>query len=687
MNPFYYKIFYITIPAILTVYPTIYAQNIRIQNKNLNIEINSNLQCRINTTFSDAGKMMKTFSSSEYLVTKYFTAKDFLLIKKDRRSINDSSGKGVEWTISGKSNIYNIEKILYIRVYENFPDAAYYTVKYVNHSRRELPVIKWVNHQLNILPHTDSIKFWSFMGSSYPGRRDWIQKIAPGFYQKNYMGMNATDYGGGIPVIDLWRKDAGIAIGHTEITPKLVSLPVDYDKYADAASICIEYEYPQKQTLKPHDTLSTFQTFVSIHQKDCFATLRTFSQYMETKGIRSAASEAEAFEPMWCAWGYERDFTIKEILTTLPKVKELGLKWVGLDDGYQQAEGDWHTNTERFPNGDADMKAFVDSIHVLGLKAMLWWAPLAADPESKLLKADPNIPLLRKDGSPQYITWWNAYLMSPTYKGTIKTTEESLNLFLKEWGFDGLKLDGQHLNACAPDYSTAHDLNYPEQACELLPAFFKTLFNTARNIKPTAVVELCPCGTCISFYNMPYTNQFVASDPLSSWQVRLKGKVYKALMPATAYFGDHVELTDDKEDFASQIGIGSVPGTKFVWPATGIASKDENLLTPEKELLFKKWFALYNDKMLSKATYRGDLYDIGYDFPETHCIQKNDTMYYAFFNRHFSGSVTLQGLAAGEKYKAVDYFNGKDLGILNGDNKKINVSFDKCLLIEVRPIK
>ena len=41
------------------------------------------------------------------------------------------------------------------------------------------------------------------------------KRINKGFYEKNFMGMNASDYGGGIPVIDLWRKDAGIAIGNT----------------------------------------------------------------------------------------------------------------------------------------------------------------------------------------------------------------------------------------------------------------------------------------------------------------------------------------------------------------------------------------------------------------------------------------------------------------------------------------
>ena len=46
------------------------------------------------------------------------------------------------------------------------------------------------------------------------------------FKQENFLGMNATDYGGGTPVADVWRRDIGIAVGHLEHAPKLVSLPV-----------------------------------------------------------------------------------------------------------------------------------------------------------------------------------------------------------------------------------------------------------------------------------------------------------------------------------------------------------------------------------------------------------------------------------------------------------------------------
>ena len=56
--------------------------------------------------------------------------------------------------------------------------------------------------------------------------------------------MNNTDYGGGIPVVDLWRKDAGIAIGHTELIARMVSLPVNKDKYDDFVKIDLNMNIP-----------------------------------------------------------------------------------------------------------------------------------------------------------------------------------------------------------------------------------------------------------------------------------------------------------------------------------------------------------------------------------------------------------------------------------------------------------
>jgi alpha-galactosidase len=88
--------------------------------------------------------------------------------------------------------------------------------------------------------------------------------------------------------------------------------------------------------------------------------------------------------------------------------------------------------------------------------------------------------------------------------------------------------------------------------------------------------------------------------------------------------------------------------------------------------------------MLSLGTYRGELYDIGYDRPETHAVQKGEVMYYAFYAPSYTGKVELRGLDK-KSYSVMDYVNNKSLGNLKGPNAELEVSFVKHLLIEAKP--
>jgi alpha-galactosidase len=464
-----------------------------------------------------------------------------------------------------------------------------------------------------------------------------------------------------------------------------LSLPVEMEKLAEYADVSVEYTFDGGLIMKNGDELETAETFVMVHQKDYYSTMQEFTRLMKAKGIRFAEPEEAAYGSMWCAWGYERNFTIDEIIGTLPKVKELGIKWVGIDDGFQVAEGDWSLDPKKFPNGDKDMKRLVDQVHANGMKAMIWWAPLAADPGSKILKDDPDVLLFNEDWSPRYITWWDAWLMSPAYEGTRKHTRDVVDMFLKTWDFDGIKIDGQHLNAVPADHHPDHGLDDPGQCIAELPEFFGMVYDYARQIKPDAVIEICPCGCCMSFHTMPYTNQAVSSDPTSSWQVRLKGKTYKAIIGKTAYYGDHVELMDNGDDFATQLGIGAVMGTKFTWPKDNPQAGSSYLLTSLKEETWKKWFGLYHQKMLPEGNYLGELYDIGYDRPETHVIEKDGVLYFAFYQDEFSGEIELKGMAAGINYHLTDYVNNVDLGKVPGNNPFTEVSFKRFLLVEAVP--
>ena len=599
------------------------------------------------------------------------------------RMLSDAFGKGSSLVLESTSESGLVREVS-VTSYDWYPSTLVVRAVYTNDSDEDVVVNGWSLCDLRVRAAGDQPSFWSFQGQSTEDRADWILPVEDGFSQQNYMGMNNSDYGGGVPAVCLWRRDAGVMIGHLAPNPELVSLPVSKKAGEDFASIGIVKAYDSPLRLAPGESLETCEAFISVFTGDCFNALRGYAKLLEAKGIVMPESEPDAFEPAWCAWGYERRFTIDEILGTLPKVKELGFKWATLDDGYQIAEGDWELTRTRFPRGDADMKRMVDAFHANGLKAELWWAPLAADPGSSFLKRHPQTLILDKDGKPQDITWWDSWYLSPVDPDVIAEQKALVEKFLGDWGFDGLKLDGQHMNAVTPDYNPAHHPDDPEKDVRELPTFFKMIYETARSVKPHAVLQFCPCGDCFSVYHLPYVNKTVSSDPGSSWQIRTKGYVLRALAPKTAYYGDHIELSDGGNDYQTQLGIGAVPGTKFTWPKDNPYVRHSYVLTPEKEAQLRNALAIYAEKRLSEGEIVPGLYDVGYDFPEAYVIRKDGVLNYAFYTRGPKvEQVELRGLEPGCEYRIRDYYNHVDYGIVKAtDRTVLDIPFEHALLLE-----
>ncbi len=655
--------------------------DLQIQSPVLRIEFDRNLYSRIFALLGPSPQSLTPFSATETVAGIGRNWNEFALSSSRRETVSDAFGAGERLWLTGQSG--DLRKNISVTIYADFPSIAIFDIEYTNEGATRLTIRGWTNHQyvLSSLPTARGPAFWSYQSGSYEKRPDWVLPLRAGFHQGNYLGMNASDYGGGTPIVDVWRKDVGLAVGDIEPGPRLISLPVSMP---DARHARVAVHSAREQTLEPGESFHTLRTFVSVHQGDYFHTLTEYRRLMMQQGFQMASAPDSAFGPIWCAWGYGRSVKLKQVYDTLPTVKKMGFSWVTLDDGWQNNYGDWAVDPKKFPHGDADMKALVDRIHQEGFKAQLWWSPLSAVPDSQLLKEHPDFLLLNRDGSKRKISWWNSFYLCPADRAVVEYHKALVRKILGEWGFDGLKLDGQHMNAVPACYNPAHHHKRPEDSVEALPDFFRELYETARSVKPDALVEFCPCGTAYSFFTMPHFNMSVASDPESSFQIRSKGKTLKALMGDNVpYFGDHVELSDGAIDFASTVGVGGVVGTQFVLPNL-VTKHSTSDLTPARQKIFEKWLLIYKEKMLSRGEYLGDLYDIGFDRPETHVIRKGEEMYYAFFARHWSGTIELRGLQD-RTYHVLDYVNHKDLGTVHGPKATLSAEFNKNLLLEAQP--
>jgi alpha-galactosidase len=647
-------------------------------------------------------------ASSNFVMTGGKTTP--LVLSFDGVKISEASGKmgrGRRIEISARAtgqSAGNLQATLVVEVYDDFPNTALTTLEYKNEGTEEIKIDQAVTQRHRFNSHTlkaAPYEMWSFQGSSSEWGKDDVIKLKPGFSQPNDMGAIVKGgYGGGVPIVAFWTDSVGEAIGHLETVPLTVSLPV---KVGSDSRVNASVVIPASVTLKPGESFSTPRTFVSVYAGDFYEPLHMWTSMLAKEGWNLPKPSSEAYNVSWCGWGYEFNVTPSQMLGNVPKLKEMGIKWATLDDRWFDTYGDWNARPDTFPADS--IKKMVDDFHKQGELVQLWWLPLGVEDGegkweshkyivSKVAREHPDWLVLDKDGKHARMTR-NLATLCPAVPEVQAYYKKLTEKFIRDWGFDGSKLD--NIYTVPMCYNPAHHHKSPQDSVNAMADVYKTIYQTSRAIKPESVTQSCPCGTPPSLAWLPYMDQAVTADPVGAVQVRRRIKMYKALLgPEAAVYGDHVELSamtrlgkdwsEHGSDFASTIGTGGVVGTKFVWPDPGPKFKPV-LLTPEKETHWKKWIGLYNEKMLSKGTFR-NLYNYGYDVPEGYAIEKDGKMYYAFFtpgSATWKGEIELRGLGPGT-YHVADYADAKDLGTVQASADKaprLKTEFKDHLLLEV----
>ena len=637
-----------------------------------------------------------------------------------RPNIQNANGKlgrlGKRIDIEGHSSSTGLDERLTIEVYDDFPSLALLSTRHTNSGQKELSLtnVTLQKHRLNASLADKSAKpheMWAFFGASLKWGKDEILPIPAKFSQRNPFGppVETGDelgrVGGGVPVVAFWTANTGLAIGHLETLPFSIDIPV---QTASDGRVYAAVDVPAGVTLKPGDTFSTPRTFVAVYRGDFYEPLSLWSKAVDREGLPAPENNPENYAVSWCGWGYESNVTVKQMVDTIPKLKELGIHWATLDDRWFNNYGDWQPRPDTFA-GDA-IQTMVKYFHEQGIRVQLWWLPLAVEDGqfhygdhkyvvSDVVKEHPDWLVLDQRGQPARMTR-NLAALCPAVPEVRSYYKKLTERFVHDWDFDGHKLDNVY--STPPCYNPKHHHKSPMESVLAMGDVYKTIFETTRALKPDSVTQSCPCGTPPSLAWLRYMDQAVTADPVGSVQVRRRIKMYKALLGAhAAVYGDHVELTriagantsreqDIGDDFAATLGTGGVLGTKFTWPDYG--KKFEGVYLNQKKYdHWKKWIAIYNQKMLSRGEFE-DLYVYGYDSPEAYAIAKDGELYYAFYAPDataktpqplWRGEVQLRGLQNRE-YHVTDYANARDLGTVTGPVGKLNVEFRGSLLLEAK---
>ena len=318
----------------------------QIQGANLRIEFDHNLRSRVIARFENKETELGPFTASESVKAIGRRWAEFPLTDQKREQVHDAFGNGKRLIVTGKSG--TLSKAVSVTVYEDFPTMAFFDVQYTNTGANKLKIEGWTNNAYTISSQSKAEAarapaFWSYQSGSYEKRPNWIVPLHAGFRQTNFLGMNASDYGGGTPVVDVWRRNVGLAVGHVDPRPRLISLPVSMP---DSTHAEIAVRSSHAVSLEAGESFHTLRTFVAVHQGDYFRTLTDYRRFMMKQGFQMAPPPTDAFGAIWCAWGYGRSVQPQQVYDTLPTVKRLGFKWVTLDDGWQNNVGDWATRSQ-----------------------------------------------------------------------------------------------------------------------------------------------------------------------------------------------------------------------------------------------------------------------------------------------------------------------------------------------------
>lgn len=155
---------------------------------------------------------------------------------------------------------------------------------------------------------------------------------------------------------------------------------------------------------------------------------------------------AQSPAPGWSSWyQFFADVTLDDMQRNQAALVQLRnrlpLNLIQLDDGYQQAWGDWLRPNEKFAGG---IDAWAAEVRQAGFDPGLWLSPFTLTADSTLWTEHPEIVLRDAGGQPVNggrIFTRQLYGIDPTHPATVDFIAEVFDTIVHRWGIPYLKLD------------------------------------------------------------------------------------------------------------------------------------------------------------------------------------------------------------------------------------------------------
>jgi len=233
-------------------------------------------------------------------------------------------------------------------------------------------------------------------------------------------------------------------------------------------------------------------------------------EWFNSLGYKNEHTPDLATMPMYSTWySYTKSISAADALKECREAVKYGMKTVIVDDGWQTDDettiygycGDWEPHPVKFP----DMKAFVDELHAMGMKVMLWYATSFMGKFAKRCAEFEGMYL-------RYSEVCHNYDMDPRYREIRKFLVETFCHAVRDWGFDGLKLDFINSFKTNGEYNGRMDTVSVEDATEKLLCEVSAAL---REINPDVLIE----------FRQPYFGPVVSTygNMMRVWDCPLDG--------------------------------------------------------------------------------------------------------------------------------------------------------------------
>ena len=272
--------------------------------------------------------------------------------------------------------------------------------------------------------------------------------------------------------------------------------PVDIGGYTDRS----HYKIPQ-----PADTLTAYGMFTLLPAKGDVVTLgftscrrfvgkfylrsNTIEAVLDAENLELAPGETWTLEDLWFGSGPDREVLLAELgdlikqnhppickapvptgwcswycfgpMVTAKQVERNlnfiienipELRYVQIDDGYQEAMGDWLDTGKAFGGG---IRNVLKQIQDAKLEPAIWVAPFIAEEKSKVFQEHPDWFIMDAEGKPlrsdtvTFGGWRNGpwYAMDGTHPEAQKHLENVFRTMRDQWGCTYFKLDANFWGA------------------------------------------------------------------------------------------------------------------------------------------------------------------------------------------------------------------------------------------------